>query len=56
MEIRPIYRQHVFSSIGIKANHQLLHKPTNVFITPQSDDVPKKYIEKKSFAASSQVN
>ena len=39
--------ENTFSSTSIKANHQLLHKPTSVCITSQIVDVPKKYTEKK---------
>ena len=46
MDIKPILRDiQAFSSSGNKVNHQLIHKPTNLFIISRIVVAPIKYIE-----------
>ena len=46
MDVKPIHRNiQAFSSSGNKANHQLTHKPTNLFVTSRIVVVSIKYIE-----------
>ena len=46
MDIKPIHRDiQAFSSSGNKVNHQLIHKPINLFITSTIVVAPIKYIE-----------